>query len=161
MRLWVDVAHALYVGHFGDNADPRTIRNITFDNIDVANLDEDDPDWEGVMAIYSGDGTLIRDVTFSDIRVDRIEEGKLINIVAGNNPRYNKAPGRGIDGVTLRDVTFTGEGLPSASIIKGLSPQTAVKNVTIENLRIGGKPIKEPKDGDIAIGSDVVGLTIR
>jgi hypothetical protein len=161
MRLWVDVAHALYVGHFGDNDDPRTIRNITFDNIDVANLDEDDPDWEGVMAIYSGDSTLIRDVTFSNIRVDRIEEGKLINIVAGDNPRYNKAPGRGIDGVTLRNITFTGEGLPGSSIIKGLSSQTAVKNVVIENLRIGGKPIKAPTDGDIAIGGDVMGLTIR
>jgi hypothetical protein len=161
MRLWVDVAHALYVGHFGDNDDPRTIRNITFDNIDVANLDEDDPDWEGVMAIYSGDSTLIRDVTFSNIRVDRIEEGKLINIVAGDNPRYNKAPGRGIDGVTLRNITFTGEGLPGSSIIKGLSSQTAVKNVVIENLRIGGKPIKAPTDGDIAVSGDVGGLKIR
>jgi hypothetical protein len=50
---------------------------------------------------------------------------------------------------------------PSPSIIRGLSPQTAVKNVAIENLRIGGKPIKAPRDGDIAIGGDVMGLTIR
>jgi hypothetical protein len=161
MRVWVDVAHALYVGHFGDNGDPRTIRDITFDNIDVANLDEDDPDWEGVMAIYSGDSTLTRNVTFSNIRVDRIEEGKLINIVAGHNPRYNKAPGRGIDGVTLRNITFTGDGMPSQSIIKGLSSETSVRNVTIENLRIGGKPIKMPTDGDISVGANVVGLTIR
>lgn len=161
MRLWVDVAHALYVGHFGDNGDPRTIRDVTFDNIDVANLDEDDPDWEGVMAIYSGDSTMIRNVTFSNIRVDRIEEGKLINIVAGNNARYNEAPGRGIDGVTLRDITFTGEGMPSLSSIKGLSPQTAVKNVTIENLRIGGRPIKTPQDADIVVSGEVTNLEIR
>jgi hypothetical protein len=161
MRVWVDVAHALYVGHFGDNGNPRTIRNVTFDNIDVANLDEDDPDWEGVMAIYSGDSTLIRDVTFSNIRVDRIEEGKLINIIAGQSPRYNKAPGRGIDGVTLRDITFTGDGLPSHSIIKGLSPRTAVRNVLIDNLRVGGRSVRAPEDGDIVIGGDVFGLTIR
>lgn len=161
MRLWVDVAHALYVGHFGDNADPRTIRDVTFDNIDVANLDEDDPDWEGVMAAYSGDSTLIQNVTFSNVRVDRIEEGKLINIVAGENPRYNKAPGRGIDGVTLRNVSFTGQGLPSQSIIEGLSPQTAVRNLTIEDLRVAGRAIKTPVDGDIAVSGDVVGLTIR
>jgi hypothetical protein len=161
MRLWVDVAHALYVGHFGDNADPRTIHDITFDNIDVANLDEDDPDWEGVMAIYSGDSTLIRNVTFSNIRVDRIEEGKLINIVAGNNPRYNKAPGRGIDGVKLRNITFTGDGLPSSSLIRGLSPQTAVRNLAIENLGIGGKSVRTAAEGDIAVSGDVVGLTIR
>jgi hypothetical protein len=161
MRLWVDVAHALYVGHFGDNSDPRTIRDITFDNIDVANLDEDDPDWEGVIAAYSGDSTLIRNVTFSNIRVDRIEEGKLINIVAGDNPRYNKAPGRGIDGVTLRDITFTGEGMPSPSIIRGLSARTAVKNVTIQNLSIGGKAVRTAQDGDITVSGEVTGLAIR
>ncbi|MGR4866602.1 glycosyl hydrolase family 28 protein [Caulobacter sp. LARHSG274] len=161
MRIWVDVAHALYVGHFGDNADPRTIRDITFDNVDIANLDEDDPDWEGAMAVYSGDGTMIRDVTFSNIRVDRIEEGKLIHIVAGANPRYNKAAGRGVDGVVLRDITFTGAGMPSSSIIKGLSPQTAVKNVTIDNLRIGGRPVRSAADGDIIVGGDVLGLKIR
>ncbi|PLR25671.1 hypothetical protein SGCZBJ_10630 [Caulobacter zeae] len=161
MRLWVDVAHALYIGHFGDNADPRTIRDVTFDNIDVANLDEDDPDWEGVIAAYSGDSTLIRDITFSNVRVDRIEEGKLINIVAGNNPRYNKAPGRGIDGLRIRNVAYTGQGMPSLSIIRGLSPQTAVKNVTIENLSIGGKPVKSAKDGDIAVSGEVSGLSFR
>lgn len=161
MRIWVDVAHALYVGHFGDNGDPRSIRDVTFDNIDVANLDEDDPDWEGAMAIYSGDSTMTRNVTFSNIRVDRIEEGKLINIVAGNNPRYNKAPGRGIEGVTLRNITFTGEGLPSQSIIKGLSPRTAVRNVTIENLRIGGRPARTPQDAGILVSGEVADLEIR
>ena len=115
----------------------------------------------GVMAAYSGDNTLIRNITFSNIRVDGIEEGKLINIVAGNNPRYNKAPGRGIDGVTLRNVTYTGEGMPSSSIIRGLSPQTAVKNVAIDNLRIGGKPIRSARDGDISVTGNVSGLTIR
>lgn len=161
MRIWNDVAHALYVGHFGDNADPRTIRDVTFDNIDIANLDEDDPDWEGAIAIFSGDSTRIRNITFSNIRVDRIEEGKLIHIVAGDNARYNKAPGRGVDGVMLRNISFTGEGLPSRSIIRGLSAKTAVRNVTIENLRIGGRRIDSPAAGDIEVGQFVEGLQIR
>lgn len=161
MRIWNDVAHALYVGHFGDNADPREIRDVTFDNIDIANLDEDDPDWEGAMAVFSGDSTLIRNITFSNIRVDRIEEGKLINVVAGNNARYNKAPGRGVDGIMLRNISFTGEGLPSRSIIKGLSADTAVRNVTIENLRIGGRRTDSTASGDIEVGQFVEGLRIR
>lgn len=161
LRIWNDVAHALYIGHFGDNASPRTIRDVTFDNIDVANLDEDDPDWEGVIAAYSGDSTLIQNITFSNIRVDRIEEGKLINIVAGNNARYNKAPGRGINGVTIRNVTFTGEGMPSQSIISGLSPNTAVRNVTIENLSIARHRIDRPKAADMLVGKYVEGLRIR
>ncbi len=158
--FWNDVAHAMYVGHFGDNANPRTIHNVTFDNIDVVNLDEDDEPWEGAMAIFSGDSTLIRDISFSNIRVERIEEGKLIHIVAGNSPRYNKAPGRGVENVTLRNITFSGEGMPSASIISGLSVETAVKNVRIENLTIGGRKIQNAADSDIKIGPHVEGFEI-
>lgn len=161
LRIWNDVAHALYIGHFGDITAPRTISRVTFQNIDIMNLDEDDPDWEGAMAIYSGDHTLIRDITFSDIRVDRIEEGKLIHIIAGNNARYNKAAGRGIDGVTLRNISFTGDGLPGASIIAGLSDQTAVRNVTIDNLQIGGRRITKAEQGDLQVGRFVSELTIR
>lgn len=161
LRIWNDVAHALYIGHFGDNASPRTIRNVTFQNIDVMNLDEDDPDWEGAMAIYSGDSTAVRNITFSDIRVDRIEEGKLIHIVAGNNVRYNKAAGRGVQGVTLRNISFTGDGLPSPSVIRGLSERTAVRDVTIENLVIGGRRVTSAAQADIQVGQFVNGLTIR
>jgi hypothetical protein len=161
MRIWADVAHALYIGHFGDNAKPRTIRDVTFENIDIANLDEDDPDWEGAMAIFSGDSTAIRDITFSDIRVDRIEEGKLIHIVAGNNARYNKAPGRGIDGVVLRNVRYTGAGMPGRSVIAGLSAGTSVRNVTIENLRIAGRRVDTAAAADIEVGPFVEGLNIR
>jgi len=160
-RIWNDVAHALYVGHFGDLEAPRTIRDIVFDNIDIANLDEDDPDWEGAMAIFSGDRTLIRNVTFSNIRVDRIEEGKLIHIVAGNNPRYNKAAGRGVDGVTLRNIRYTGRGMPSNSVIRGLSRDTAVKNVRIEKLEIAGRRVHSAAQGSIEAGPFVEGVIFR
>jgi hypothetical protein len=161
LRIWNDVAHALYIGHFGDNASPRTIRDVTFQNIDIMNLDEDDPDWEGAMAIYSGDNTSIRNIIFSDIRIDRIEEGKLIHLVAGNNARYNKAPGCGVNGVTLRNITFTGDGMPGPSVITGLSHRTAVRNVLIDNLRIGNRRITTAAQGDIRVGPFVSGLTIR
>ena len=159
--LWTDVAHAMYVGHFGDNATPRTIADVTFDNIDVANLDEDDPAWEGAMAIFSGDATRIRDITFSNIRVDRIEEGKLINIVAGASPRYNAAPGRGVENVTLRDIAFTGKGLASTSQIRGESDAAAIRGVLIDNVTIGGRQLKSEDMTGLTIGPFVSGLTIR
>lgn len=159
LRIWNDVAHALFVGHFGDNDAPRTIHDVSFENIDIANLDEDDPAWEGAMAIFSGDSTLTRDISFSNIRVDRIEEGKLINIVAGNNPRYNKMPGRGIENITFTNIAFTGDGLPSQSIISGLSRQTTVKGVHFKNLTIGGKVILSAGDGEFKLGTDIKDLT--
>lgn len=161
MRIWNDVAHAMFVGHFGDNSAPREIHDVSFDSIDVMNLDERQPEWEGVMAIFSGDSTYTHDIAFSNIRVDRIIEGKLINFVAGLNPQYNKAPGRGIENVTIKNVTFTGEGMPGASIIAGTSPETAIKNVTIEKMHIGTRKVRTPKDADIEVGPFVSGLSIR
>jgi len=161
LTIWNDVAHSMFVGHFGDNSAPRSIHDVSFDNIDVVSLDEHNPDWEGVMAIFSGDSTLTRNIRFTNIRVDRIIEGKLINIVAGNNERYNKAPGHGIEGIIFRNISFSGDGMPSRSIIKGLSEATAVKDVKIENLRIGGRKIRSAAEGDIDIGSFVSGLEFR
>lgn len=161
LRIWNDVAHALYIGHFGDNDVPRTIRDVTFDNIDIANLDEDDPDWEGVMAIYSGDSTLIKDIRFSNIRVDRIEEGKLIHIVAGNNARYNMVAGRGIDNVSFRNIRYAGDGMPGPSVIKGLSPTTAVRNVTIENIIISDRQVRSAADANLEVGSHVENLHVK
>jgi hypothetical protein len=161
MRIWNDVAHSLYIGHFGDLEAPRTIRDVSFDNIDIANLDEDDPAWEGAMAIFSGDRTLIRNISFTNIRVDRIEEGKLINIVAGDNPQYNHAAGRGVDGVMLKNISYSGEGLPSESIVSGLSPQSMVRNVVVDNLRISGRRVRSAADADFNIGHDVSGLVFR
>lgn len=161
LRIWNDVAHALYIGHFGDNDVPRTIADVTFDNIDIANLDEDDPDWEGAMAIYSGDSTLIKDIRFHNIRVDRIEEGKLIHVVAGKNTRYNKAAGRGITNIAFRNIRFTGDGMPGTSVIKSLSPATAVRNVTIENIVIKGERVRSLADADLEVGSHVNDLELQ
>ncbi len=161
LTIWNDVAHSLFIGHFGDNTSPRMIHDVSFENIDIANLDEDQPTWEGAMAIFSGDSTLIRNISFSHIRIDRIEEGKLFNFVAGQAPRYNTAPGRGIDGVTVTDVSYSGDGMPSRPLISGRSPTAAVKNVSIRGLRIAGKRITSTKAADLNVGPNVSGLTIH
>lgn len=167
LTIWNDVAHSLFVGHFGDADAPRTISDVTFEKIKIVNFDEDDPMWDGVMSIYSGNATFIKNVTFSDIDVQRIEEGRLLNIVAGQtkltiaSAQANKRPGRGIDGLTLRNIHYTGEGLPSRSIISGLSPSTAVRNVTIENLTLGDRTAISPETADIDVGPFVEKLTIK
>ncbi|NKJ45123.1 hypothetical protein [Novosphingobium sp. SG720] len=161
LRIWNDVAHSLFVGHFGDTGTPRTIADVRFENIDIMNMDEDDPDWDGAMAIFSGDGTLVRNVTFSDIRVDRIEEGRLFNIVAGRNARYNTLPGRGIDGVTLRNIRFTGKGLTRPALIHGLGEATAVRHVLIDHVTIAGQRILAARPGQIDIGPFVSDVTFR
>jgi hypothetical protein len=139
--LWADIAHAMFVGIHGNTINPETIERVTFDNIDVIDVDEDDPEFEGVMSILAGDSNLVRDITFSNIRVDRIEEAKLFNFRVGFNGKYNTSPGRGIRHVVLRNISYTGYGMPSASVIGGYDAQRSIDDVLLDNVTIGGRKI--------------------
>lgn len=167
LTIWNDVAHSMFVGHFGDADAPRSISDVSFENIDVVHFDEDDPQWDGVMSIYSGNATRMNNITFSDIRVHRIDEGRLFNIVAGQTRRTiasaqaNTRPGRGIEGVTLRNISFEGHGMPGQSIISGLGPGTEIKDIRIENLRVAGKRVGSTEAAGIDVGPYVTGFTLR
>ena len=66
--LWADVAHAINVGGHGDDRSPKgeTLRGVRFRNIDVLNVDEDDDNYRGVMAVCAGDKNRVEDVSFED-----------------------------------------------------------------------------------------------
>ncbi len=145
--LWADIAHAMFVGIHGNTINPEMIERILFDNIDVVDVDEDDPPFEGVMSILAGDSNLVRDITFSNIRVDRIEEAKLFNFQVGFNGKYNTSPGRGIQHIILRNVSYTGLGMPSASVIGGYDAQRGVDDVLLDNVTVGGRKI-DLRDAD-------------
>ena len=155
--LWADIAHPVNIGLHGNDKTPEILEDITFRNIDVLGHDEDDRDYQGVMAITDGDNNLVRNVLFEDIRVDNIEEGMLFNIRAVFNAKYSLAPGRGVENVTLRNVRFKG-GNVNRPVIGGYSTDRAVRRVTLEHVMIGGKPLKR---SDIDIGPFVNGLVVK
>ena len=150
--LWADIAHAMFIGIHGNSINPETIERVTFDNIDVVDLDEDNPEYEGVMGILAGDSNLVQDVTFSNIRVDRIEEGKLFSFRVGFNGKYNTSPGRGIRRVVLRNVSFTGRGMPSASLVAGYDASRTVEDVLLDNVTVGGRRLDLKNPDLIKIG---------
>jgi ABC-type ATPase with predicted acetyltransferase domain len=98
---------------------------------------------------------------FEDIRVDRIEEGKLFNLKIAYTAKYNTSPGLGIENVTLRNIHYTGKGAPSASAITGRDANRKVKNVTIENVTVGGKRLTAPEAGVLDVNDYVEGLRFR
>ena len=159
--LWADVAHAMFIGIHGDNEHPDVIERVTFDNIDVVNVDEHQPEYEGVMAITAGDSNVIRDVTFSNIRVDRIEEAKLFNLHVGFNPKWNTAPGGGIERVTFRNISYTGDGMPSASVIFGYDPKRKVRDVLIDNLTIAGRKATDASTANLEVGKFADGVRFK
>ncbi|SFV17527.1 glycosyl hydrolase family 28 protein [Pseudoduganella namucuonensis] len=164
--LWADIAHAVMIGIHGNTPTPahpeaEVIERVRFSNIDILEHDEDDPEYEGAIGIMAGDDNLVRDVVFEDIRVERIEEGKLFNLHIAYTPKYNTSPGRGIEDITLRNIAFTGQGSPSASLIRGHDEKRKVRNVRIENVTVGGKRIAGPEQNLLEIGPFVDGVTYK
>jgi len=145
--LWADIAHPINIGGHGDyKRDPGdTLENITFRNIDMLEHDEDDIPYQGAMTIDAGDRNFVRKVLFEDIRVESIQEGRLFTINVRFNDKYDHAPGRGIEDVTFRNITYNGIG-ENRSVLKGFDKERMVKNVTFENIVINGKKMTDIKE---------------
>ncbi|MRW89753.1 glycoside hydrolase [Duganella sp. FT80W] len=164
--LWADIAHAVMIGIHGNTPTPQhpqseVLERLRFSDIDILDHDEDDPEYEGALGIMAGDDNLVRDVVFEDIRVDRIEEGKLFNLKIAYTAKYNTSPGLGIENVTLRNIHYTGKGSPSASAITGHDAQRKVRNITIDNVTVGGKRITGPEAGVLELNQFVDGIHYR
>lgn len=155
--LWADVAHPINIGLHGTPNSSETIDNIVFRNIDVLGHDEDDRNYQGVMAITNGDNIRVSNVTFEDIRIDDIQEGMLFNLRVVFNDKYSHAPGAGIENVLLRNIRFKG-GDVNRPVIAGYSAAHGVRGVTIEDVKVGGKRLKR---ADVDVGPFVEGLVIR
>ncbi|UIJ47193.1 glycosyl hydrolase family 28 protein [Sphingomonas cannabina] len=155
--LWADIAHPINIGLHGNAEAPEVLENLVFRNIDVLGHDEDDRNYQGVMAISNSDNNLVRNVRFEDIRIDSIEEGMLFNLRVLFNPKYSHAPGRGIEDVTIRNVGFKGGDI-NRPVIAGYSADRIVRGVTIENVTVGGAPLRR---SDIDVGQFVEGLTVK
>ena len=138
--LWADVAHPVNIGGHGDPESPsgEVVENLVFRNIDILEHDEDDPLYQGCMTVDAGDKNLVRNVLFEDVRVENIQEGRLFYLRVRFNEKYDRQPGRGIEGVTFRNIRYDGLG-ESPSLMKGLDVARKVKGVTFENVWIGGK----------------------
>ena len=145
--LWADIAHPINIGGHGNPEDEvgEIIENITVRNVDILEHDEDDPLYQGCMTIDCGDKNLVRKVLFEDIRVESIQEGRLFHISVRFNPKYDKQPGRGVEDVIFRNITYEGVG-ENPSLIKGLDEKRCVRNVTFEQVMINGIRMKNIND---------------
>lgn len=140
--LWADVAHPILIGTHG-NPEPgksEVIENIKFNNIDILNHDEPQINYQGCMSINVSDENLARNIYFENIRVEDFERGQLINLRVTYNKKYAKAPGRGIENVFFKNVSYNGKNA-NLSIIEGYSPERGIKNIVFEGLKINGVEI--------------------
>lgn len=138
--LWADVAHPIFIGLHGNVERPDTIEHLRYYDLDILEQREPQIDYQGCIAIGAGDLNLVRDVLFDSIRVEEIHCGQLFNMRTTWNQKYCRAPGRAIEDVTLRNVSYTGAPA-SLSIFSGYSPDHPVRRIRFENLRINGEHI--------------------
>ena len=144
--LWADVAHPIFIGIHGNPEVGDTIEHLVYENIDILGQAEPQVDYQGCLAINCGDGNLVRDVLFNNIRIEQIEYGCITQIKVGYNQKYCTAPGRSVEGITFRNVRYTGT-LPNLSVINGYDSHRNVQNVTFEGLKINGQVIYDNMPG--------------
>lgn len=167
--LWADVAHPIFIGIHGNVDKPEILENLNYVNIDILDHKEKQLNYQGCLAINAGDENLIRNVRFEDIRIENFRQGQLVNLRIFFNEKYCKAPGRGIENVVFKNVSYTGN-RAEISVIEGYDAQRKVRNIRFENLRINGQIISDdmpgkPKwyhTGDMAriyVGSHVDGVS--
>jgi hypothetical protein len=120
--------------------------------------------YQGCMAINVSDENLARDIRFENIRVEDFEQGQLVNLRVTYNKKYAHAPGRGIENIFFKDITYAGSHA-NLSVISGYDETRAIKNVIFENLVINGQKITDQNAGREAgrfyIGEHVEDLVFR
>ena len=144
--LWADVAHPIFIGIHGNTENPEIIENLTYINIDILDHKEKQVDYQGCLAINGGDNNLIRNVRFENIRIEDFRQGQLVNIRIFFNEKYCTAPGRNIENILFKDISFNGQNAELSMII-GYSEERKVKNIRFENLKINGQVISDDMPG--------------
>jgi hypothetical protein len=144
--LWADVAHAIFIGLHGNTPQPDTIENLHYVNIDILDHKEKQVDYQGCLAINAGDNNLVRNVRFENIRIEDFRQGQLVHLHVTFNKKYCTAPGRGIEDVVFKDITYTGTNA-EISIVEGYDEQRRIRNIRFENLRINGVLISDDMPG--------------
>lgn len=159
--FWADVAHPLMIGTHGDHRNEGDIiEDILFENIDILEHHEPQPNYMGAMAINAGDKNTVRRVVYRNIRVEDFELGRLVDIRVIWNKDYNPVPGRRIEDIRFERIVYTGANrIPSQ--IFGFDAERMVSGVQFCGLRINGMEIAGPEQGNFDINPYASQVTFR
>ncbi|MET9271476.1 putative Ig domain-containing protein [Kribbella sp. NPDC003557] len=135
--LWADVAHPVNVGTHGNTADPEVLENLTISNVDILDHREPQKWYQGCIALNPGDSNLVRNVRIENVRVEDFRWGQFLHLRVAYNKSYNTSPGRGIDGVYVKNLTYTGRNAETAMML-GYDEARGINDVTFQNLVVNG-----------------------
>ena len=150
--LWADVAHPIMIGlhgsatDIGPDAPADTISGLSYRNLDILDHCEKQIDYQGCFGISCGDNNIVRDVVFDNCRVEDFRQGQLVNIRIFLNDKYCKAPGKSVENILFKDITYNGTPT-NMSVLCGYDEERCINNVTFDNLTINGVHISDDMPG--------------
>ncbi|MBW3091768.1 hypothetical protein KIH79_02135 [Bifidobacterium sp. 82T10] len=164
--LWADVAHPMMIGTHGDHEhDGDVIEHISFEDMDVLEHNEYQPNYLGVMAINAGDKNTVRDVLWKNVRIERISHGRVLDIETKWNKDYNPAPGRLIENVHVEDVDVTTGAVTAGdeepSLVGGYDAEHPVRGIHIRNMRRDGVRCAALADANVQVLANAADVTIE
>jgi len=142
----------------GFETDAASMSNITVRNCDVILARGGSRvDGHSGFSIICDGPALISNVFFQNIRVER-SEIKLFELHITDGTKYGVGPPGHIKGITLEDISWAHTG---PIVLQGLDENHRVQDVTFENCRVAGKPLRDLKTGVMQIGQFVDDVTVK
>ena len=140
-------------------------RGVTFsdihfhDNIVLENRQDDDT-YPGTMAVMIADNGIFNNITFENIQVEDINGGKIFCVQFTNAWAYQEKYGQNLDGITFRNISYTGK-RATAARVHGLDEKHTICNVLIDNFTVNGKKVDAEDKEYISINKYVDGIEVK
>jgi hypothetical protein len=119
-----------------------TVRNVTFEDIDLIHTENPGGMDEGAITIHNSGTAVVDNILYKNIRIEDPQrvlfQFSVLKSEYTNPNKYGK-----IQNIRLEDVTVSTPRSPPFSIAGGLDASAGVRNVTFKNLLIDGEKITE------------------
>lgn len=157
--LTSDAGHAVHSGTHAQEYGNDVISDILFDNIDVIDSKSNYVEYQGVLSLNAGNDAVLRDYLFNNIRIQDIRINQLFNVRVIYNQGYNKTPGKLIENIEFRNITYNGShSLPS--VLTGYNSLRTVKDIIFNNIILNGRKLKSG-DADLKINKYVYDVVVK
>lgn len=159
IQLWTDFAQSMEIGYETNKgqSENAAIEDISFKNITVLNNYH-----KPVISIHNADDARVSDILFENITVENAQMGTgdgdvmpyLIDMHITQNSNWSSTRERGtIENVVVNNVTvLSGKECPSR--IAGYDAEHKISNVSISDLTVLGKKVKDFEQGGFEIDED-------
>ena len=159
--LWTDQGRALGFGPESYSSQNRVYDSIMVKNIDILYNQNYNVDWaKGAISILLGDDATMQNVTFEDIRVDKLgTKTNLVTLTILQTP-YNISVGKRLQNVNFNRISLN-SALNIDNTIRGYDASRIIDGVHFTDLKINNSNIKDATSGKFNINNYAQNITFN